>query len=232
MMLPSPSSAIGVDSAQQRVDGIRAALERHAHPVGAFRLHQPVHVERWRRRCALVAQRFRLGLGIGDKLVHGLHIERRVHRQGLHQIEKIHHRLQRPLVERQVLEQVRVVDDGVGQKDADRVAVGSGIRAGAGANVVCAAGTVLHHDGLAPALVQLVADRAHEDVAQAAGAEIGDRTDHAGRIFLRVRGGGNARQQRNKRRQNPTMHDVPPRGALPAPTLRERTTADDSGSMA
>src|SRR5262249_42065590 len=77
-----------------------------------------------------------------------------------------------------------VVDDRVGIEDADRVAVAGRVRAGARADVLRAARAVVDDQRLAPILADLLAHRAREDVAQAAGAGVGDDADRARRIVL------------------------------------------------
>ena len=91
-------------------------------------------------------------------------------------------------IERQGLEQELIVDERLARNDADGVAVGRGLRAGAGADVERPARPVLDHDRLAEALVQLLGERAHEDVAGAAGARRGDDADRARGIVLRRSG--------------------------------------------
>ena len=72
------------------------------------------------------------------------------------------------------------------RQDADGVAVVGRLGAGAAGDVHAAAGAVLDHDRLAEPLLQLVAERAHEDVAGAAGAVGGDDADRLARIGLCV----------------------------------------------
>src|SRR5215831_8687953 len=69
--------------------------------------------------------------------------------------------------------------------DADRIAVGRRVGAGARADIRGPAGAVFDHDRLPPAPVQLLAEDAHEDVAGAAGAHRHDRLDRPARIVLR-----------------------------------------------
>ena len=80
-------------------------------------------------------------------------------------------------LERQVLEQELVVDHRIGIDDADGVAVGRRILAGARGDIAGAAGLVLDHQRLAEALAQRVVEHAHEDVADAAGARGGEDVD-------------------------------------------------------
>ncbi len=80
-------------------------------------------------------------------------------------------------VERQLLEQERVVGERLAGQDADGVAVGRRVGAGARADVGGAAGAVLHDQRLTPALVQLVAEDAGDDVGGAAGPDRHDRPD-------------------------------------------------------
>jgi hypothetical protein len=128
---------------------------------------------------------------VRDQLVDVFDFQIRIHHQHVNEIEQIGDRLQTvDRIERQALEQELVVDHRVGIDDADGVAVGRGILAGPGADHLRAAGTVLDHDRLAQPLTQLLAERAHEDVADAAGAGGGQRADRARRPILRRRAKG------------------------------------------
>jgi hypothetical protein len=97
----------------------------------------------------------------------------------------------------QGLEQELAEHQRLARNDAQRVAVGRGFRAGAGADVEGAAGPVLDDDRLAEALVQLVAERTHEDIAGAAGAGADDHPDRTVRVVLGgERRGGEAQRCR------------------------------------
>src|SRR5207248_1748581 len=96
-------------------------------------------------------------------------------------------------IEGHALEQELIVGDRLSVEDTDGVAVGRRLTASAGAKILHAAWPVLHHDRLAPALVQLLAECAHEDVADAARAGGGQRPDRTRRIVLRERRGCKSR---------------------------------------
>ncbi len=176
--------------AHDRVDRLAAAAERHAHPVGALLLLQRLHVEHQRRARREIGQRAGLFLGQLDKLIDGLHAELGVHHQHVDQVEGVGDRNEAGLrIERQPLEQELVVEHRIGIGDADGVAVGRRVRAGAGAGVHRSARPVLDDQRLAPFDAQLLAERAHEDVGEAAGAGGGDRLDRAARPVVLRRGG-------------------------------------------
>ena len=173
-------------AAEHRIDRLAAALERHAHPVGALLLLELLHVERERRRRREVAQGVGLRLGIRDQLVHGLDVEIGVDHERLDKMEQVRDRLHALLgIERHVLEQPLVIDQRIGIDDADRVAVRRRLAARARADVLHAARPVLDHDRLAQALAQLFPERAHEDVADPARAGGREHADRPAGIVLR-----------------------------------------------
>ena len=197
MTLPSPNNADRRRAAHDGVDRLAAAAERHAHPVAALLLLQRLHVEHERRAGREIGQRAGLRLRQRAELVDGLDAKLRVHHQHVDQVEGVGDRLQARFgIERHFLEQELVVEHRVGVGDADGVAVRRRVRAGAGAGVHRAAGAVLDDQRLAPLLAQLLAERAHEDVAQAPGAGGGDGLHRPRRPVLR---GG-----RRRRRRGPT----------------------------
>ena len=91
-------------------------------------------------------------------------------------------------IERQILEEVLVVDHRIGIDDADRVAVRRRILAGARGDVAGAARTILDDQRLTETLVQFLAEHAHEDVADAAGARGGEHVDRLARVVVGVSG--------------------------------------------
>ena len=91
-------------------------------------------------------------------------------------------------IERHVLDQELVVDDRIGIDDADRIAVGRRILAGPRADILHAARPVLDHDRLAERGPEFFAERAHEDVADAAGAGGGEHADRPRRPVILRRG--------------------------------------------
>ena len=82
-------------------------------------------------------------------------------------------------IERHGLEQELIVRNRLRVEYANGIAVGRRFGASARADILHAAGAVLDDDRLPPALEQFVAERAHEDIADPAGAggrESSDRT--------------------------------------------------------
>ena len=77
-------------------------------------------------------------------------------------------------IERQALEGELVVDHRLARQHAERIAVGRGLRTGAGADVEPAAGPVLHHERLAETLLQFLGHQPREHVATAAGSKRND----------------------------------------------------------
>ena len=186
--LARPKKAIGRRAAHHVVDRFGAAAKRHLDDVGAGFFGPLVHEGDQRDRCRGVAQRAGLGLGQRRKLGERVHVERRVHHHDLGGEERIGDR--REILRRVVgdlLEEELVIGERLGRQDADRIAVVRRIGAGAAADIHGAAGTVLHHDRLAPALADLIAEHAHEHVAGAAGAGRGQRPDRPRRVILRRR---------------------------------------------
>ena len=180
--------ATGVEPGQHRGDHLVAAPERHPHDVGAGLLLELLHEVRERKRERAVAERARLRLRQRHQLGDRSHLERIVDHQRQRIDEQIADRLEILLrIEWKALEQELVVDDRLARQHADRVAVRRRLRAGACANVEPAAGPVLHHDRLAPGLLQLVGQRTCEHVSAAAGTERDDHPDGAGGIVLRRR---------------------------------------------
>src|SRR5215470_1297346 len=103
------------------------------------------------------------------------------------QIEQLGDRLQAVLgIERYVPDQELVVDDRIGIDDADGVAVGGRVLAGSGADILHATWTIFDHDGMAEPLAQLLAERAHKDVADATGTRRGERANGPRRPILRA----------------------------------------------
>ena len=98
-----------------------------------------------------------------------------------------------------MLEQELVEHQRLARNDAEGVAVGRRLGAGARADIECPAGAVLDDERLAHGLVQLIGQCAHEDVAGAAGARCGDHAHGPRRIILRERRG--ERRQHGERRQ-------------------------------
>src|SRR5947208_1335890 len=89
--------------------------------------------------------------------------------------------------ERHALEQNLVVGNRLRVEDADRIAVGRRFSAGARADILHAAGTILDHDRLVPALDQFVSERAHGNIADPAGTGGGQRPDRTRGVILRER---------------------------------------------
>src|SRR5262245_56808019 len=100
-------------------------------------------------------------------------------------------------IERQVLEEILIVDQRIRIDDADGVAVRRCLGAGARGDVALPAGAVVDDDRLAEALVHLLAEHAHEDVADAAGARGGDHVDRLVGVVLR-RGWKGQRDERDE----------------------------------
>ncbi len=134
----------------------------------------------------------------GDQFVHRLGLEIGIDHQHLDQVKQVDDRRDLLGIERKSLEEVLVVDHRIGIDDADRVAVRLRILAGARADIAGAAGTILDDQRLAEALVHFLAEHAHEDVADAAGARGGEHVDRAGRVVV-GEGGRRAARQRRRR---------------------------------
>src|SRR5439155_7537192 len=90
-------------------------------------------------------------------------------------------------IEAGALVEILVIGHDLVRNDANSGAIGRRFGASATADVHAAAGAVLDHDRLTPALGQLLADRAHENVADATGRGRCDDPDRLGGVVLRQR---------------------------------------------
>ena len=206
--------ATGVDPARTALVSLAAAPERDAHDIGAGLFLELLHEMGERKRERAVAERagprFRQRHELGDRP----HLEGRIDDERERIDEQADDRLEILLgIERKALEQELIVDDRLARQDADRVAVGRRFRAGARSDIQPAARPVLHHDRLAPGLVQLVGERPGKDVAASAGGERNDHLDGTRGIVLSRRrrtqcepgGGGNDRSDEKPQTQC-TLH--------------------------
>ena len=156
-----------------------------------------------------------------------LTFERRVHREHLRQVEQPGDRDQVLLrIEAHVLEDERIDDHRLAVEDADRVAVGRRVGAGARADRARRAHPVLDHDGLAERRAHLLGERAHEHVAQAARALRGDRADRPVRVVVGERG---RRWQHDGREQCTNAGEACHRGFLPGVVWRHASGKNDAG---
>src|SRR5215467_337357 len=115
-----------------------------------------------------------------------------------------------------------VISERLARHDADRVAVGRRVGAGARADIRGPAGAVFDHDRLPPAPVQLLAEDAHEDVAGAASAHRHDRLDRPARIVLRPRP---ARERHDRKASGQTTTQAAHTGVLPPRSRAVAATA-------
>ena len=99
-------------------------------------------------------------------------------------------------------------------KNADGVAVRRRVGAGLGADRAFGADPVLDHDRGAERGAHLVAERAHEQVAQPAGPLRRDRPDRPRRIILRAAAGIASAHAATSSAENcrPAVHDISSRG--------------------
>ncbi len=117
-----------------------------------------------------------------------MHAELGAHHQHLGREERVGDRREIPLrIVAQPFEQELVIGERLRRQDADGIAVVRRLGAGLAADIHRAAGPILHHDGLVPALAELLGHGTHENVAGAAGADRGERMDRPRRIILRRR---------------------------------------------
>jgi hypothetical protein len=119
-----------------------------------------------------------------DQLVDRFGVEIGIDHQHLDQVEEIDDRDELVGIEGQILEEVLVVDHRIGIDDADRVAVRRRVLAGARGDIAGTAGAVVDDQRLAEALVQFLAEHAHEDIADAAGARGGEHVDRLARVIV------------------------------------------------
>ena len=218
-MLDSASTAIGV------VPPSTALTTSPPPRYGTFTMSVPSALfslsmkHRGRKREGRVAELAGLRLGHRDHLGEGLDLGVAVddHRERVE--EQVRDRLQVLLrIVGNGLEQELVVDGGLARHHADGVAVGRGFHAGARADVLAAAGTVLHHDRLVPGLLQFIGERAGEHVAAAAGRQRKHDPHRPRRIILRR--GGAARRPQARRSASAKSASMTRISMRPQPSLR------------
>ena len=173
-------------AAEQRVEHLGVALERHVHQIGAG--HGLEHLGGEMRRGAGARRRIvdaaRLRLGVGDELLEVGHRQRRVHHQ--HQRDRGQLGDRREILDRVV---GRLLQAGVDRErdggDQQGVAVGRGLGHDGGADRAAAARPVVDHGGLAPVVVHALRDQPRDRVGGAAGDERHDQVDLLAGIGLR-----------------------------------------------
>ena len=189
-------------SAEQRVEHLGVALERHVHEVGAG--HGLEHLGRQMRRGAGagggVVETRGLRFGIFDELLDVVHRQRVVHhqhqrdRRDLRDRDEILHGVIRLLLQ-------AGVDRECDRGDHQHMAVGRGLCHQIGADTAAAARTIVDDGRLPPAIGQPLRDEPRDRVGGAAGDERHHQLDLPARIGLRGGGtcGEDCSRQRSRR---------------------------------
>ncbi|MNN31228.1 hypothetical protein D3C81_1449080 [compost metagenome] len=138
-------------------------------------------------RAAAVARRgeiefARMGPGVADQLLQRAGLDGRIHHQHVWRRREHGHRHEVARLIAEFREQDGIHGQVAGWGQPQRVAVRRGAGHGLHADIAGSAGLVVHHDGFAPLLAQLLADEARQRVRHAAGGEWHDDPHRLGGI--------------------------------------------------